>query len=63
MKNGKESVLMSEDKKYKQKKLQGNYRRIKQQYREDKNIDKKEFTILAVLVLLIFLLDASFKTF
>ncbi|MGB5946227.1 hypothetical protein [Paenisporosarcina sp.] len=54
---------MSEDKKYKQKKLQGNYRKIKQQYREDKDIDKKEFTILAILVLLIFLLDATFKTF
>ena len=54
---------MSEDKKYKQKKLQRNYRKIKQQYREDKNIDKKEFTILAVLVLLIFLLDAMFQTF
>ena len=54
---------MSEDKKHKQKKVQGKYRKIKQQYREDKNIDKKEFTILAILVLLIFLLDATFKTF
>lgn len=61
--NGKKSVLMSEDKKHKQKKVQGKYRKIKQQNREDKKIDKKEFTILAIIVLLIFLLDAIFPTF
>lgn len=59
----KRSVLMSEDKKHKQKKVQGEYRKIKQQYRENNNIDKKEFTIIAIIVLLIFLLNATFKTF
>ncbi|WP_166669459.1 hypothetical protein [Paenisporosarcina antarctica] len=54
---------MSEDKKHKQKKLQGKYRKIKQQYKEKNKIDKKEFTIIAIIVLLIFLLDAMFKTF
>ena len=58
-----ESVLMSEDKKHIQKKVQGKYRSIKQQSREDKNFDKKEFTILAIIILLIFLLDAIFPTF
>ncbi|PUB08217.1 hypothetical protein [Paenisporosarcina sp. OV554] len=54
---------MSKDKKHIQKKLQGKYRRIKQQYREDQKIDKKEFAIVAIIVFLIFFLDATFKTF
>ena len=54
---------MSENKKHIQKKVQGKYRNIKQQSREDKNFDKKEFTILAIIILLIFLLDAIFPTF
>ncbi|EPD52090.1 hypothetical protein HMPREF1210_01443 [Paenisporosarcina sp. HGH0030] len=54
---------MSDDKKHIQKKIQAKYRSIKQKYSEDKNFDKKEFTILAIIVLLIFLLDAIFPTF
>jgi len=54
---------MLEDKKHIQKKVQGKYRSIKQQSKEDKNFDKKEFTILAIIILLIFLLDAIFPTF
>jgi hypothetical protein len=54
---------MSEDKKHMQKKVQGKFRSIKQQSKADKNFDKKEFTILAIIILLIFLLDAIFPTF
>ncbi len=54
---------MSQNKKHIQKKVQGKYRSIKRQSREDINFDKKEFTILAIIVLLIFWLDAIFPTF
>ena len=54
---------MSEDKKHIQKKLQAKYRGIKKQKSNDKNFDKKEFTILAIIVLLIYLLNAIFPGF
>lgn len=54
---------MSEDKKHIQKKVQGKYRRSKQQYREAKKIDKKEFIIIAIFVFLILLMNAMFKGF
>ncbi|MEB2298886.1 hypothetical protein LAV72_04515 [Lysinibacillus xylanilyticus] len=54
---------MSEDKKYVQKKVQGNYRRIKNQIRDLKDFDKKEFTILAIIVFIIYFLNAIFPDF
>jgi len=55
--------LISGDKKQMQKKVQGKYRRSKQQYREAKKIDEKEFIIIAIIVFLILLLNAMFKGF
>jgi len=54
---------MSEDKKHLQKKVQGNYRRRKKQIRDQKEFDIKEFTILAIIVFVIYFLNAFFPEF
>jgi len=55
--------LMSEDKKYIQKKVQGKYRRVKKQIGDNKDFDKKEFIILAIIVFIIYFLNAIFPGF
>ncbi|MGE7692063.1 hypothetical protein ACQKMI_23045 [Lysinibacillus sp. NPDC097214] len=54
---------MSEDKKSKQKKVQGNYRRKINQNRSNKDFDKKEFIILAIIVIIIYFLNAIIPEF
>ncbi|MET4559615.1 hypothetical protein ABIA69_000758 [Lysinibacillus parviboronicapiens] len=54
---------MSEDKNSKQKKVQGNYRRKKNEIRDNKDFDKKEFIILAIIVFIIYFLNAIFPEF
>ncbi|MEK4125334.1 MULTISPECIES: hypothetical protein [Lysinibacillus] len=54
---------MSEDKKYIQKKVQGKYRRVKKQIGDNKDFDKKEFIILAIIVFIIYFLNAIFPGF
>ena len=54
---------MSEDKKQIQKKVQAKYRRIKKQNSDDKNFDEKEFYILAIIVFIIYFLNAIIPEF
>ncbi|MGE7689790.1 hypothetical protein ACQKMI_11310 [Lysinibacillus sp. NPDC097214] len=54
---------MSENKKHIHKKVQGNYRRSKNQIRDHKDFDKKEFIILVIIILIIYFLNAIFPEF
>jgi len=54
---------MSKEKKYIQKKVQGKYRRVKKQNSVNKDFDKKEFIILAIIVLIIYFLNAFIPEF
>ncbi|MFE7064534.1 hypothetical protein ACFVAD_20575 [Sutcliffiella sp. NPDC057660] len=52
-----------ENKKLKQKKIQGLYRKVKQQKTEDTKTSKKEAIMVVVIVFLFIVLNAIFKAF
>lgn len=52
-----------ENKKLTQKKVQGLYRKVKQQKTEDKTTSKKEAIIVVFIVFLFIVLNAIFKAF
>jgi hypothetical protein len=52
-----------EDKKQKLKKVQGLYRKIKQEKEEEKNSSLKEAAIIVFIIFIIAILNATFKSF